>query len=292
MKEALFYESLSAGRVHCSLCPRSCYVQPGKFGLCGVRKNIDGKLFSLIYNKVSSVAIDPIEKKPLRHFHPGTNIYSIGTIGCNLHCAHCQNWQIAFAKAGMDDDLLRDLPVEKLIKEAQENSCPSIAWTYNEPTIWFEYALEGAIAAKAAGLYTIWVTNGYINPEPLDMIGPYLDVFRVDIKGFTADFYFKLAGIRDFQPVLDAAVRAKKKWKMHVEVITLIIPTMNDDELQLQAIARWIVNSLGADTVWHVTRFFPCLQLAHLPPTPIATLKKAEQIGLAVGLKFVYLGNV
>jgi len=292
MKEALFYEALPDNKVHCSLCPRSCHIQPDQFGVCGVRQNIGGKLYSLIYNKVSSVAVDPIEKKPLYHFHPGSQVFSIGTIGCNFHCGHCQNWQIAFAKAGTHDNLLRDLPVAELIKEAKAANCEGIAWTYNEPTIWFEYALEGAMAAKAAGLYTVWVTNGYINLKPLDMIMPYLDAYRVDIKGFTNDFYFKLAKIKDFQPVLNAAVRAKKKWNKHVEIITLIIPTMNDDAEQLSAIAKWIVDNLGADPVWHVTRFFPCLDLANLPMTPLETLEKAKAIGLAAGLQNVYIGNV
>ncbi|MFC1511307.1 AmmeMemoRadiSam system radical SAM enzyme [Candidatus Margulisiibacteriota bacterium] len=288
LKEALFYEKLSDSKVRCTLCPWDCKIAPGKAGICGVRQNIDGKLYSLIYGKVSSVAVDPIEKKPLYRFHPGTRVLSLGTYGCNMKCGHCQNWNIAHKSSGPSDFILP----EKLVDLAKENNCPGIAWTYNEPTIWFEYALEGAKLAKAAGLYTVFVTNGYINPEPLDMIGPYLDAYSVDIKGFTNEFYQKLAKVKSFQPVLEATIRAKKKWKMHVEVTTLVIPTLNDDEAQLKSIADWIVENLGPDTPWHVSRFMPYLEYKHLPPTPVETLEKAKAIGIGAGLKFVYIGNV
>jgi pyruvate formate lyase activating enzyme len=297
LKEAMFYKSLPEDKVHCFLCPWECKIAPNQGGFCGVRQNIDGKLYSLIYGKVSSMAVDPIEKKPLFHFYPGSKVLSLGTYGCNMRCGHCQNWQIAHVNltkettsAGQIE--LEYIPPEKLVELAKESGSRGIAWTYNEPIIWFEYAYDGAILAKKNNLYTVFVTNGYITPEALDTIGPYLDAFRVDVKGFNEDFYFKLAKIRDFTPVLAAAERAKKKWKMHVEIVTLVIPTMNDDEAQLQGIAHWIAEKLGPETPWHVTRFMPYLEYSHLPSTPVETLEKARQIGMEAGLKFVYIGNV
>jgi len=266
----------------------------GKVGNCGVRQNIDGNLYSLIYGKISSIAADPIEKKPLFHFYPGSKVLSLGTYGCNLPCGHCQNWQIAHVNYGLGSCVLspESIAPDKLVETVKKAGCQGIAWTYNEPTIWFEYALEGAKLAKEAGLYTVFVTNGYINPEPLDMIGPYLDAYSVDVKGFSNEFYSKVAKIKDFQPILRATERAKQKWNMHVEVTTLIIPTLNDDEKQLKGIATWMVEKLGAETPWHISRFMPCLDYKHLSPTPVETLEKARQIGLDVGLEYVYIGNV
>lgn len=302
-KEAMFYESLSAGRVKCGLCPYLCIIAPGRAGYCGVRQNIDGKLYTMIYGKVSSVMADPIEKKPLFHFHPGTRALSLGTLGCNMRCIHCQNWQISHVIPvkgvgnGKVYNVIEELPTqhlspEEMVRLAKEYDCQGVAWTYNEPTIWFEYTYDGARLAKQNGLYTVYVTNGYITPEALDTIGPYLDAYRVDVKGFTKEFYKNLANIKDFKPVLEAAERAKKKWNMHVEIVTLVIPTWNDDEMQLRGIAKWIKEKLGPETPWHVTRFVPYLELAHLPPTPTETLEEARQIGLDAGLKFVYIGNV
>jgi pyruvate formate lyase activating enzyme len=303
LKEAMLYEKLPEGKVHCFLCPWHCKIAAGKGGFCGVRQNVEGKLYSLIYGKVSSIAVDPIEKKPLFHFHPGTMALSLGTFGCNMRCGHCQNWQISHVvmvkgkEPGKTYYVEREpmsdyVSPERLIEMAKETNSAGIAWTYNEPTIWFEYTYDGAILAKKAGLYTVYVTNGYITFEALDTIGPYLDAFRVDVKGFTNDLYFKLAKIKDFKPVLEAAERAKKKWNMHVEIVTLVIPTMNDDEAQLRGIAKWIVEKLGPETPWHVTRFIPYLEYSHLPPTPVETLDRARQIGFEEGLQFVYVGNV
>jgi len=289
--EALFYEPIGDKKVHCFLCPHDCKIIPEKFGVCGVRQNINGKLFTHIYGKVSSIANDPIEKKPLYHFHPGTMVMSVGTIGCNMKCGHCQNWTISHITA-KDSISLQTISPKELVQIAIQNKSAGIAWTYNEPTIWFEYCLDGAKLAKKRGLYTVWVTNGYINIPPLDMIGPYLDAYRVDIKAFNNDVYRKLCKIPDFKPVLESAVRAKKKWNMHVEIVTNIIPTINDDDKQLKHIAGWISNSLGPETPWHVTRFFPYLDYKHLPPTPIETLKRAKEIGLAAGLKNIHIGNV
>jgi len=268
-----------------------------------VRKNIEGKLYTLIYGKVSSMAVDPIEKKPFFHFFPGSKVLSLGTFGCNMHCGYCQNWEISHAvlikglEQGKNYTIAREpiteyIPPERLIEMAKEDNCQGIAWTYNEPTVWFEYAYDGAILAKDAGLYTAFVSNGYITEKALDTIAPYLDAYRVDVKGFTNEFYSGLCKIKDFKPVLASAERAKKKWNLHVEIITLVIPTMNDDEAQLRAIANWIVEKLGPETPWHVTRFVPHLDFKHLPPTPVETLEKARQIGFDAGLQFVYIGNV
>ena len=289
LKAALFWEQLPDNAVRCRLCPWDCRIKPGRIGFCGVRQNQEGKLYSLIYGRVSSVAVDPIEKKPLYHFHPNSKVFSLGTFGCNLRCGHCQNWQIAHVTTIPEAEYLSP---ERAIEMAIESGSAGIAWTYNEPTIWFEYTLDCAKLAKAAGLYTVYVTNGYINPEPLEMILPYLDAYRLDLKGFNKEFYFKLAKIRDFSPVLAAGILAKKKWGKHVEIITLVIPTMNDDEKQLNDLAAWIAANLGPETPWHVNRFSPYLEFSHLPATPLETLERARAIGQKAGLKYVYIGNV
>ncbi|MFH2034379.1 MAG: AmmeMemoRadiSam system radical SAM enzyme [Candidatus Margulisiibacteriota bacterium] len=293
-KEALLYEKIEHKNVHCFLCPRHCQIAPGHYGYCGVRVNEDGKLYTLIYGVVSSIAADPIEKKPLFHFHPGSQVLSLGTYGCNMRCGHCQNWQIAHVVYEREKDELREelIPPAQLLQLAKKENCAGIAWTYNEPTIWFEYTLDGAKLFKENGLYTVYVTNGYITSQALDMIGPYLDAFRVDIKGFNNDLYKKLAKVPDFRPILEAAIRAKKKWNMHVECITNIIPTMNDDDKQLKDIASWIRTELGENTPWHVTRFMPYLEYRNLPATSLKTLEKARKLGYETGLRYVYTGNV
>ncbi|MCL5985140.1 MAG: AmmeMemoRadiSam system radical SAM enzyme [Actinobacteria bacterium] len=276
----------------CEVCPRNCVVAPGGLGICKARQNIDGKFYTLIYSLCSSIAADPIEKKPVFHFCPGSIVLSLGTLGCNLRCKHCQNWQIAHADALKDGKNLEVLEPLQLIELARKTSSKGVAWTYNEPTIWLEYILEGAKLCKENGLYTVAVTNGYITEKALDLIGPYLDVFRVDIKGFTSEAYFKIAKVKDFTHILIATKRAKFKWNCHVEVVTNVIPTINDDAEQLRGIATWIVNELGPETPWHVTRFMPYLEFSHLPPTPLDKIVEARDIGLASGLKFVYVGNV
>jgi pyruvate formate lyase activating enzyme len=292
MREAVLYEKLPDSRVGCRTCQWRCRINPGKYGACGMYRNQDGTLFNLNYGRVSSVAADPIEKKPLFHFHPGTLCFSLGTLGCNFHCKHCQNWEISTADSSA---LLRDcrelLPAAS-IDLAIKSRCQGIAWTYNEPVIWFEHTLESAKLAKEKNLYTVYVTNGYATPEALDTIGPYLDAWRVDVKGFSDAFYKELSGVPRWREILEVTKRAKEKWRMHVEVVTNIIPTMNDDDVQLRGIADWIRQELGELTPWHITRFFPHHRLMHLPPTPLATLEHAFDIGKEAGLKFVYAGNV
>lgn len=292
LQEAMLYDRAGDGAVDCRVCPRRCHIISGQAGACRVRVNRDGTLYAITYGRVCSVAADPIEKKPLYHFFPGTAVLSLGTVGCNLACRHCQNWQIAHADPVEATRELRDLPVRNLPVLAANNGCRGVAWTYNEPTIWLEYVLDGAQVAHEGGLYTALVTNGYITPEALDVVAPHLDAYRVDVKGFTDKQYRELCRVPDFTPVLAAAERAKRVHGCHVEIVTNVIPAFNDDEDTLNGIASWIVARLGRDTPWHVTRFAPHLEFAHLPATPIATLERAVRIGEAAGLRFVYVGNV
>ncbi len=288
-REAMLYQKLPEDRVRCNICQRRCLIDPGKMGVCRMRLNRDGILYTMNYAEVSSLAVDPIEKKPLFHFFPGSKAFSLGGWGCNFHCLDCQNWEIACVDMSEDS---RQVSPEKAVELAKRNNCAGIAWTYNEPTIWFEYTLDSARLAKQNGLYTVYVTNGYITPEALDVIGPYLDAWRVDIKGFSDGFYRRLAGLPHWRGILDVARQAREKWNMHVEVVTNVIPGMNDDEEQLGGIAAWVRDNLGELTPWHLTRFYPMYKLADLAPTPVATLEKAYAIGKKAGLSFVYLGNV
>lgn len=292
MQEALLYDRLDNSRVRCNTCQWHCLISPGRFGVCRMYQNTDGILWNLNYGRVSSINIDPIEKKPLYHFFPGTEVYSLGGWGCNFHCTHCQNWQISCPAEGAIEHDAREISPAAAVEQAVRNQCQGIAWTYNEPTMWFEYTLDSARLAKERGLYTVYVTNGYTSAKALDTIGPYLDAWRVDVKGFSDRFYRDLAKIPKWRGILDVASRAKQKWQMHVEVITNIIPTMNDDDAQLTGIANWIKSDLGELTPWHVTRFFPQHMLMDLPPTPIPTLERAYNIGKKTGLRFIYVGNV
>jgi pyruvate formate lyase activating enzyme len=238
------------------------------------------------------MAADPIEKKPLFHFHPGTAAFSLGTLGCNFHCKHCQNWEIAMADSNAIPRYCRELAPPDEIDLAEHYKCRGVAWTYNEPAVWFEYTLDSARLAKQRGLYTVYVTNGYSTPQALDLIGPYLDAWRVDIKGFSDRLYRDLARIPNWREVLTTAERAKTRWNMHVEVVTNVIPGMNDDDGQLEGIANWISGTLGQLTPWHLTRFHPHHTMAQHPPTPLSSLERACDIGEKAGLKFIYVGNV
>ncbi|MFC2035579.1 AmmeMemoRadiSam system radical SAM enzyme [Chloroflexota bacterium] len=292
MHEALLYEKLPNSRVQCITCQWHCRLGPDKFGVCGMYQNRGGTLYNLNYAVVSSVARDPIEKKPLFHFFPGSLAFSLGTLGCNLRCEHCQNWEISFADSKTMLRSCQEMQPQTAVTLAKSYQCHSIAWTYNEPSIWFEYTLDSAKLAKESNLYTVYVTNGYLSPEALDTIGPYLDVWCVDIKGFSDSFYRKLTKVSCWQEILEITKRAKTRWGMHVEVITNIIPTMNDDDQQLEDLANWIRDELGELTPWHVTAFRPNHNMMHLPSTPISTLEHAYDIGQKAGLKFIYTGNV
>jgi len=292
MREAMLYEKLADSTVRCNVCQWRCVIKPGKSGLCQVRQNVDGILYILNYAEVSSAMADPIEKKPLFHFHPTSVAFSLGGWGCNFHCIHCQNWDISCQTPWENKRGSKKISPEESIDLTKRYGCEGIAWTYNEPGIWLEYTIDSAKLAKAEGLYTVYVTNGYSTPEALDVIGPYLDAWRVDIKGFSDAFYRQLAKISQWRGILDVARRAQEKWGMHVEVVTNIIPTMNDDDEQLEGIATWIYENLGELTPWHVTRFYPQHNLQHLPPTPVETIERAYSIGQKAGLRFIYVGNL
>jgi pyruvate formate lyase activating enzyme len=291
MREALLYDRLPSSMTQCHTCQWRCKIAPGKCGVCGMYQNRGGQLFNLNYAMVSSMATDPIEKKPLFHFFPGSSVFSLGTMGCNFHCKHCQNWAIAMAD-GQGTDQCRELSPAAATALAMEGGCQGVAWTYNEPSVWFEYTLDAARLARENGLYTAYVTNGYATPEALDMIGPYLDAWRVDVKGFSDKLYEDLARAPGWRGLLKTAERARHKWNMHVEVVTNVIPGMNDDEGQLRGIATWIRERLGDLTPWHVTRFYPNHRLLDVPATPLPTLERAWDIGREAGLRFVYTGNV
>ncbi len=292
MRQAMLAEKLTGSRVRCHICQWRCAIAPGRFGVCRMYQNREGTLYNLNYAMASSMAADPVEKKPLFHFFPGSLVFSLGGWGCNFHCQHCQNWEIACPVDDQPWRGSREVPPQLAVDLARQYRCRGIAWTYNEPTMWFEYTLDGARLAKENDLYTVYVTNGYITPEALDAIGPYLDAWRVDIKGFSDAFYRDLARVSRWRGILDVASRARHHWNMHLEVVTNIIPTLNDDDEQLTALAEWIHAELGELTPWHVTRFYPHHRLGHLPPTPLSTLDRARVIGEKAGLKFIYTGNV
>ena len=292
MYKALLTMPLEDHEVQCHVCQRRCTILPGKSGFCKTRKNEKGELYSLIYGQVSSLRVSPIEIKPLFHFYPGSKWLSLGSLGCNFLCPGCQNWEIAHADVDKEIFSTRYISPEKLVQLALEGDCKGVSWTYNEPTLWLEYALDSAKLAKKNGLLTNFVTNGYITPEALDLVGPYLDAYRVDLKGFSDQAYGRLTPAVEFRGVLEIIKRAKDKWGMHLEIVTNLIPGINDDDNELRDMAEWIFKELGSDTPWHVTRFIPHLNLSQLPPTSVSKLEKAREIGIEQGLKYVYLGNV
>lgn len=290
--EALLYEKLSDGAVQCNLCLRRCLIQEGASGFCRARANDGGRLLSLAYGRVASQAISPAERKPLYHFYPGETMLSIGTLGCNFRCPGCQNWELAHSPVAGEVDLLPYVPPEELVGLALRHGCMGISWTYNEPTIWLEYTLDGAKLAKQRGLMTNYVTNGGIALDGLDLIGPYLDAYRVDLKGFSEETYRRAANFPHASGVFEAAARAKRHHGLHVECVTNVIPGHNDSTEELRAIARWMVSQLGADTPWHLTRFHPHHQLRRLAFTPVRTLEQAREAAKEAGLRYVYIGNV
>jgi len=295
MKEALFYEKLPNRSVKCNLCRQFCQISDSNRGLCGVRENQQGILYSLVYGKVIARNIDPIEKKPLFNFMPGSRSYSIATVGCNFRCANCQNADISQAsKEGLffKQKLIPgdDLAPADLVKEAVSYLCHSIAYTYTEPTVFFEFAFDCMKLAHEQGLKNIWVSNGYTAPEALMTARPYLDAVNIDLKFFSEQNYKKICGAR-LQPILDNLIWYKRN-NIWLEVTTLIVPSLNDDDDQLKAIASFIKDKLGSETPWHISAFFPTYRLMELPPTPTATIQRAWQIGKDVGLKYVYGGNV
>ncbi|MGQ9687359.1 MAG: AmmeMemoRadiSam system radical SAM enzyme [Desulfobaccales bacterium] len=289
---ALLVEELPHGRVRCHTCLRRCVIPPGGRGWCHTRENRDGVLYSLIYGRVASMTLNPIEKKPVFHFLPGTRWLSLGSLGCNFRCPGCQNWELAHADLNLQ---LRDttyLSPEELVVLAARQGAAGISWTFNEPALWLEYILDTAPLARQAGLFTNIVTNGALTFEAVDALGPHLDVYRVDVKGFYPHTHETLAHLPEAAAIREAAVRCRCLWGMWVEVVTNIIPAINDDEATLRGIAGWLAADLGSDIPWHVTRFHPAFHFQDRPATPLATLLRAYTLGKAQGLKYCYLGNV
>jgi pyruvate formate lyase activating enzyme len=290
MKEAMFYEKVDGNKVKCGLCRFRCLIGDGGRGICAVRENRGGTLYTLVYGKAVAEHVDPIEKKPLYHFFPGSKSYSVATVGCNFRCLHCQNYSISQAPRDSLSIAGFELTPEAIVTKALAAGCCSISYTYTEPTIFYEYAYDTAVLAHAAGLKNVFVTNGYITPEALAHIRPYLDAANIDLKGFSEKFYREVVHAM-LNEVLDSVVEYKRQG-IWIELTTLIIPGWNDSDGELLGIARFIAEKIGVETPWHVTQFYPTYRLTDRPATPVATLRRARQFGLEAGLRYVYEGNV
>ncbi len=285
-KEAILYEKLD-DMLNCHICNRSCVISNGKTGFCGMRQNDNGIMYSLNYASASSVAVDPIEKKPLFHFYPGSLSFSLGSLGCNFRCPYCQNWSIS--QADLDEIRTRDILPEEAIKMAQDNNCQSISWTYNEPTMWFEYTYDSAKLAHKNDLKTVYVTNGYMSSESLDLIAPHLDAANVDLKGMSDKFYRELCQAR-LEPVLEN-IPAMHDKGIHLEITNLVIPGYNDSAEDLQALVNFVAD-VDVNIPLHFTRFYPHYKMNQVPPTPVKILEKAYEMAREAGIKYVYVGNV
>lgn len=288
LHEAMLYEKQGDKKVKCSLCARRCLISDGGTGFCLVRKNEGGTLFSLNYAKAISAGLDPIEKKPLSHFNPGALVMSIATVGCNFRCQFCDNWMISQEK----DISGRHFPPEEVIKAANENVCVGISYTYTEPTIFIEYAYDTAKLARQVGFFNTFVTNGYMTPEAVKTIAPYLDAATVDFKGGAdPDFYKTFSAVPSVEPIFQA-LKEMKRNGVHVEITNLIVPKSGDSLERIRDLATWIRDNLGKETPLHLLRFHPDYQLTTIPATPIETLEKAYAISKTIGLNYVYIGNV
>jgi pyruvate formate lyase activating enzyme len=283
-----FFTSLSGGEIQCDLCPRRCRVSRGKRGACRVRENRDGKYYSLVYGNPCAVHLDPIEKKPFFHVLPATTSFSLATVGCNFQCKFCQNWEIS--QASPEDVYNYDVSPEMIVKMAKEVGAHSVAYTYVEPTIFYEYMVDICQLAKKADLLNVCHSNGFINPEPLRNLCKVMDAANIDLKGFTEAFYRDLCS-GELNPVLET-LKTLKKEKVHLEVTNLVIPTQNDDLSGIKEMCLWVKRELGADTPIHFSRFYPLYKLRSLPPTPVSTLEKARNTALSSGLEYVYIGNI
>lgn len=289
MKEAMLYEKLEDKKVKCSLCAHRCLINEGKRGICFVRENQGGTLYSLVYGRVTSMHIDPIEKKPLFHFLPASSSFSIATVGCNFKCKHCQNFEISqYPKEHGGDIMGTSVTPEAIVEAAEGNGCESISYTYTEPTIFFEFAYDCARLAHERGIKNVFVSNGYTTPEATRLIAPYLDGNNIDLKG--SDKFYKEICSAKVEPVKET-IKLMKELGVWVEVTTLIIPDHNDSEDDLKAIAEFI-KSVDPAMPWHVTQFYPTYKLTDKPRTPVKTLRWARELGLQIGLKYVYEGNV
>jgi pyruvate formate lyase activating enzyme len=289
LHQARWWEPEAGGKVHCYLCPRHCHIGEGQAGFCYIRANEGGKLYSLGYAHPAAMQIDPIEKKPLNHFLPGTRIFSMGTAGCNMGCFFCQNWDIS--KSRSDQVGSSFVPPEDVVLLAIRNRCESIAFTYNEPTIWGEYVIDICDAAKQAGLNTVMVSNGYVSYDAFHDIYDHVDAANIDLKAFTENFYGKIT-LTHLQPVLDTLNWLKNETNVWFEITNLIIPTLNDSPAESCELADWILENLGPDIPLHFTAFHPDFKLRDKPKTPPETLHAARKIALEAGLHYVYEGNI
>ncbi len=286
--EAKYYEKLPHRKIKCVLCPRECVIDDLETGYCGVRENYGGTYYTLVHSRPCSAHVDPIEKKPLFHFLPGTTAFSIATVGCNVLCKFCQNWEISQARPDQINNY--DMPPEKIASYAKNNGCKSIAYTYTEPVIFYEYMYDCAVAGHRKNVKSVMISNGYIQAQPMRDLCKVLDAVKVDLKAYTKEFYKKLVAGR-LQPVLDTLVLLKEE-KMWTEIVYLVIPTMNDNPQELKRMCKWIVSELGPDVPIHFSRFYPVYRLKNLPPTPTKTLEMAYNIAQDAGIHYAYIGNV
>jgi len=286
---ARWWHTLPDGRIQCDLCPRDCKLHEGQRGLCFVRKMEGGRMVLTTYGRSSGFCVDPIEKKPLNHFYPGSSVFSFGTAGCNLACKFCQNWDIS--KSRETDTLMAQAAPDEIAIAAERAGCRSVAFTYNDPVIFAEYAMDVADACHARGLKTVAVTAGYIHDEPRRAFYAKMDAANVDLKAFTDDFYVKLTGAH-LQPVLDTLVYLKRETDVWFEITTLLIPGHNDSDAELEAMSQWILRELGPEVPLHFSAFHPDWKMQDVPPTPASTLSRARDIALKAGLHYVYTGNV
>jgi pyruvate formate lyase activating enzyme len=289
--EAYLYEPLEDNKVKCNLCSHRCIIKDGRRGICSIRENRSGVLLTLVYDKAIARHVDPIEKKPLFHFLPGTLSYSIATVGCNFRCKFCQNADIAQMPTDHKGVIMGNtVTPQEVVAAAEKSGCRSISYTYTEPTVFFELAYDTAKIAHERGLRNVFVTNGYMTAEALEMIEPYLDAANVDLKAFSDRYYKELCAAK--RRYVQETLKRMKSCGILVEVTTLIVPGLNDDRTELKELAEFIANDLGTDTAWHISRFHPTYKLTDRPPTPVKTLTDAREIGLNAGLKYVYTGNV
>ena len=288
IREAKFYEKQPYKKIKCKLCPRECVIDDQERGYCGVRENRGGTYYTLVHSRVVTAHIDPIEKKPFFHFLPGAVAFSLATAGCNVNCKMCQNWEISQVRPEQVRSTY--LPPEKLAGIAQDNHCPVIAYTYSEPVVFAEYVLDGAEAARAAGLRSVVVSGGYIQDDPLKKLSARVDAIKIDLKAYSEKFYREIVN-GELKHVLEALVTLRKTGVWN-EIVYLVIPTLNDSDAEFQGLARWVKSELGPDVPLHFSRFHPEYLLKNLPPTPVETLERAKAIADAEGLHYVYIGNV
>ncbi len=286
--EAMFYERAGDSRVRCKLCPWNCLLEDGKRGICGGRENRRGVLYAINYGKITALAIDPIEKKPLFHFYPGSPILSISTFGCNFQCPWCQNWHIS--RASLEESVYDEVEPQRVVEYAKRYGVPFIAYTYNEPLVWYEYVYDVSKLARREGMKNVLVTNGFVEEEPLEELLPYVNAANVDVKAFREEVYRKYIKGK-LAPVLQNVETMHEKG-VHVETTYLVIPGINDDLSEIRKFCRWVLDALGPDVPVHFSRFFPHYKMSHLPPTPLELLIKAREIAMEEGLRYVYVGNV